>query len=69
MSRMVYDGVTLTNSIMNLTIIQLLFQLNAHVFIIKSTRYYNLYFFVLYFCPTCFNPRGSSSEGSMPVPG
>jgi hypothetical protein len=25
--------------------------------------------FVLYFTPTCFNPRGSSSGGSMPVPG
>jgi hypothetical protein len=40
-----------------------------HTFIIKSTRYYNLYFFVLYSAPTCFNPRGSSSGGSMPVPG
>jgi hypothetical protein len=40
-----------------------------HTFIIKSSRYYNLYFFVLYFAPTCFNPRGSSSGGSMPVPG
>jgi hypothetical protein len=40
-----------------------------HTFIIKNTRYYNLYFFVLYFAPTCFNPRGSSSGGSMPVPG
>jgi hypothetical protein len=24
--------------------------------------------FVLYFAPTCFNPRGSSSGGSMTVP-
>jgi hypothetical protein len=24
--------------------------------IIKSTRYYNLYFFVLYFCPYIFQP-------------
>jgi hypothetical protein len=39
-----------------------------HTFIIKSTRYHNLYF-VLYFAPTCFYPRGSSSGGSMPVPG
>jgi hypothetical protein len=36
--------------------IQLLFQQNAHFFIIKSTRYYNLYFSVLYFCPNMFQP-------------
>jgi hypothetical protein len=40
-----------------------------HTFIIKSTRYHNLYFMSLYFAPTCFNPRGSSAGGSMPVPG
>jgi hypothetical protein len=36
--------------------IQLLFQQNALVFIIKSKIYYNLYFFALYFCPYMFQP-------------
>jgi hypothetical protein len=40
-----------------------------HTCIIKSIRYHNLYFMSLYFAPTCFNRRGSSSGGSMPVPG
>jgi hypothetical protein len=49
-------------------ITQLLFQQNALVFI-KSTRYYNLYFFVfVFFAPTCFSPRGSSSGDAMSVP-
>jgi hypothetical protein len=39
-----------------LTIIQLLFQQNALFFIVKSTRNYNLYFFVLYFCSYMFQP-------------
>jgi hypothetical protein len=53
-----------------LIIIQLLFQQNALVFLLlKAQDINNLYFFVFVFlAPTCFNPRGSSSGGAMPVP-
>jgi hypothetical protein len=48
---------------------KLLFQQNALVFIIKSTKYYNLWFFVFVFlAPTSFGLRRPSSGGAMPVP-
>jgi hypothetical protein len=53
-----------------LIITQLLFQQNAQFFVLLKAQ--NITIFVLFvfvfLAPTCFNPRGSSSGGAMPVP-
>jgi hypothetical protein len=46
-----------------LTIIQLLFELNAHFFIIKITRYYNLEF-CLVFLPLHLSTRVAHLQGA-----
>jgi hypothetical protein len=51
-----------------LTITKLFLQLNAHFYYLKLQIFQSV-LNVLYFAPICFNPRGSSSGGSMPVPG
>jgi hypothetical protein len=49
--------------------IQLLFQQNAHVFYYQNHKILQSVILSCIFSPTCFNPRGSSSGGSMQVPG
>jgi hypothetical protein len=46
----------------------LLLQQNAHFFLLKAPDI-TICTLCLIFVPTCFNPRVSSSGGSMPVPG
>jgi hypothetical protein len=49
-------------------ITQLLFQRNALVFLLKAQDITIRTFVFVFLAPTCFNPRGSSSGGTMPVP-
>jgi hypothetical protein len=51
-----------------LIITQLLFKQNALVFITKAQNITICTFVFVFLAPTCFNPRGSSSGGAMPVP-
>jgi hypothetical protein len=51
-------------------IIQLLFQQNALVFLLLKAQDITIctFFVFVFLVPTCFNPRGSSSGGAMPLP-
>jgi hypothetical protein len=51
-----------------MAIIQLLFQQNALVLLLKAQNITICTFVFVFLAPTCFNLRGSSSGGAMPVP-